>query len=720
MDNNNKKILIIKNQNQSQYQTAHETQKNIIKQTEQNPNLSESGATTTSSVSSNTKNNHIKGNYKTPKKKNFQIPVKKNVKTVSPDFPNKTNKIYSKGLVKKFPSKKEQNQIINNNNTTNNNNNNSNNTNNNTINNSTKQYNRSLSQLSIEQMKNNISNNNNTIKNNQNNNTINNNGIINNKTSIYNIPETNKNQLTNSYNNTSFSNKNNIYFTKKKQSSIKNCLSPMNNVNTNNNINNKNNIFSDEEKERIKTENKINNLNDTNTFNKNLENNYFFHESSKNIGINMTNRSLINDTDYQFGTGYYSEADQKKEKSAVLNLEELLMTEEKLSAVIYCIQDCKPCAEECFEWMNSFVQSELIHNIEKFFIKEQFIKIIRIAVNFNVFSLIICYVISLNENIFAQLKMHLLDITKINHKILILISKYFMHKILDRNMWVEKLNQLIVIHDPIFKNTFQIMKEISILCTFLMKLIPNILTIYSKQELITIYNELEHLSSFDLIKIYREKFHKNSNQNGSIFASSAYFRIHKCGGGVPVPFLTNKSNKPYTLVLDLDETLIHFKSNPNNESSGKIMIRPFLYDFLKNIKKDFELIIFTAATQDYADPIINAIEKDEKYFDYRLYRIHTTIIDNDFVKDLSKLGRDLNKTIIVDNMKQNYKNQPNNGITIRPFWGKDVEDTALVDLLDILKKIADKKMDVINGLKQYKEDIISKVSSNILRRSQIK
>ena len=65
----------------------------IIKQTEQNPNLSESGATTTSSVSSNTKNNHIKGNYKTPKKKNFQIPVKKNVKTVSPDFPNKNSKV---------------------------------------------------------------------------------------------------------------------------------------------------------------------------------------------------------------------------------------------------------------------------------------------------------------------------------------------------------------------------------------------------------------------------------------------------------------------------------------------------------------------------------------------------------------------------------------------------------------------------------------------------
>ena len=96
------------------------------------------------------------------------------------------------------------------------------------------------------------------------------------------------------------------------------------------------------------------------------------------------------------------------------------------------------------------------------------------------------------------------------------------------------------------------------------------------------------------------------------------------------------------------------------------------------IKYKFELIIFTAATQDYADPIINAIEKDEKYFDHRLYRIYSTIIDKDFVKDLSKIGRDLKRTIIVDNMKQNYKNQPINGIRIRQFWGKDVEHIVLL------------------------------------------
>ncbi len=707
---NNKKILKIKNPNQTS-----QDQINNLKQNEQNPTLSELGETTaTSSVSSIKNNNQISTNYKTPKKKNYQIPVKKNLKTVSPDFQNKTNKIYTKGIAKKLPTKKEKKQ---------NSNKNANNTiignkalndnnimNNNSKNNENEYNNRALSQIPIEQMKNNNnSNNNNDNNNNSYNNNTNkkSNNQINNTTNNFLINNKNQiNPLCNSYNNK------NIYINKKI------CKKGASHIN---NINSKNNIYSDEEKDRIQMENKINYMGDMNTF-QNFDNNYIFNESTKNIGGGLVNNSFMNDSDYPFSSGYYSEADQKKEKSAILNLEELLMTEEKLSAVINCIEDGKPCAEECFEWMNSYSQSDLIDNIEKFFIKEQFIAIIRVSINLNIFSLMLCYVISLDEIVFSKWSIYLLNIMKNNHRILILISKYLKNRIIDNNIYVERLNQLIINYEPINKNKLQIMKDINCYCNNLMKLIPNILSLafYSKQEFILIFRELGHLSSSNLIKIYRERFHINSNQNGSIFASSAYFRMHKFNGGIPVPFLNTKPNKPYTLVLDLDETLIHFKSNPNNESSGKIMIRPYLYEFLRTIKEDYELIIFTAATQDYADPIINAIEKDEKFFDHRLYRMHTTIIDNDFVKDLSKLGRNLNRTIIVDNMKQNYKNQPKNGITIRPFWGKDVEDMALVDLLDILKKIAIEKIDVINGLEKYKEDIISKVSSNILRRSQIK
>ena len=681
-------------------------EKNKNKQNDQNQYLSESGATTTSSVSSNTKKKDLNGNYQTPTKNisyNFKIPPKKaaNEKTVSTDNAKKINKIYSKGTI--------QNNPINNININNN------------IN---KQYNRSISLITID--------NNNNIKNKNSGNNKNN------LNTLYDKSQTNRKK------------KKCIYIIKKtKNKNLGNKKinpSPLNTTILNNAsndfiyYNNSNNsIYSDSELNLIKTDNKklnpinhnINNLNLT--VNKNLEESYFNKETNisnnkkikaqlSNTQMNLLKINNNNENKSSIKNGYYSEAEKNNtEKNGVLNLEELLMTEEKLSAVINCIQDKKPCAEECFEWMNSYIQSDLINHIEKYFVKEQFIKMIKISINANIFSLILCYVISIDEKIFENFWNNLFEIMKINHRILILMCKYFSNKIIDRNLWVEKLKQLISGYDSGIKNTFQIMKEISIFCNFLQNLIINILNVYPKLELISIYNSLQNISSIELISIYRENIHKNMNQNGSIFASSSYFRTNKINTtNVKYPFLEKKSNKKYTLVLDLDETLIHFKPNPNNDSSGKIMIRPFLYDFLRSVKKYYELIIFTAATEDYANPIINAIEKDEKFFEHRLYRMHTTIIDNDFVKDLSKLGRDLNRTIIVDNMKQNYKNQPDNGITIRPFWGKDVEDTALVDLLDILKKIAENNMNVISGLKYFKEDIISKVSSNILRRAQNK
>ena len=94
---------------------------------------------------------------------------------------------------------------------------------------------------------------------------------------------------------------------------------------------------------------------------------------------------------------------------------------------------------------------------------------------------------------------------------------------------------------------------------FLVKLVQNILMLYSNSDLISIYNILENLSSKDLISIYREKFHKNINQNCSMFASSSYFFNNKINiiGSPQVPFLAKKSNKKYSLVLDLDDNYIY-------------------------------------------------------------------------------------------------------------------------------------------------------------------
>ena len=131
------------------------------------------------------------------------------------------------------------------------------------------------------------------------------------------------------------------------------------------------------------------------------------------------------------------------------------------------------------------------------------------------------------------------------------------------------------------------------------------------------------------------------------------------------------------------------------------------------MQKYYEIIIFTSATNEYADPLLSAIEKDKKYFDYKLYRQHTIIYNNEIVKDISKIGRPLDKTIIVDNLVQNFRLQKENGIMIKAFWGEDNYDNALIELKNILIKIANEFDDVRLGIQKYKDDILSKVSSSV-------
>ena len=156
----------------------------------------------------------------------------------------------------------------------------------------------------------------------------------------------------------------------------------------------------------------------------------------------------------------------------------------------------------------------------------------------------------------------------------------------------------------------------------------------------------------------------------------------------------------------------------NEGNKGLLKFRPGLDDFLLSIKPNYEIIVFTSSTKDYADPIINEIEKSVKYFDYRLYREHSVIYDNNYVKDISKIGRPLNKIIIVDNMPQNYRLQKENGIMIKSFWGEDDNDIALISLGEILNKIYKKFNDVRKGIMFYKNDILNNVSSQISRKEK--
>lgn len=86
--------------------------------------------------------------------------------------------------------------------------------------------------------------------------------------------------------------------------------------------------------------------------------------------------------------------------------------------------------------------------------------------------------------------------------------------------------------------------------------------------------------------------------------------------------------KKYTLVFDLDETLIHFKTE---NSKSKFLIRPHAYNILRNLSPFFEIIIFTAAQKDYADFILDLLDT-QKVIAHRFYREHCLMQHNCHLK----------------------------------------------------------------------------------------
>ena len=153
---------------------------------------------------------------------------------------------------------------------------------------------------------------------------------------------------------------------------------------------------------------------------------------------------------------------------------------------------------------------------------------------------------------------------------------------------------------------------------------------------------------------------------------------------IKIPFLPkiNNDKYKYSLVIDLDETLVHYIEE---EKKAYVKIRPYADYFLNEMGKYFELIIFTAAEENYADLVLNELDKN-KIISYKLYRKHTQLLNGIFFKDLSKLGRDIQKICIIDNNKLNFSLQPDNGLHISSFLG-DLNDNELFLLCNDLMKI---------------------------------
>ena len=173
---------------------------------------------------------------------------------------------------------------------------------------------------------------------------------------------------------------------------------------------------------------------------------------------------------------------------------------------------------------------------------------------------------------------------------------------------------------------------------------------------------------------------------------------------VKPPFLPPLDTKKYiyTLVVDLDETLVHYIEEENR---AYVQVRPYADYFLTEMGKYFEIVIFTAAAEDYADIVLNELDKNNS-INFKLYRKHTEQINGIFIKDLSKLGRDISKLIIIDNNKYNFSLQPENGLHICSFFGDQNDDELFALSEDLMRIVNSKKKDIRPIIKEI--DVIMK------------
>ena len=428
-----------------------------------------------------------------------------------------------------------------------------------------------------------------------------------------------------------------------------------------------------------------------------------------------------------------------------IKLEDIIILEERLNDINIAINQGNTklknslgynnkieigASNECYEFFIFYFHSSLKYKIPLFFNEANRI-IIQSAINLNLLTIMITYHLSINPTIIINL----LDDLKIIYSLLKQNLYLFIKKmnifygegfILQNEIYFRTFNYILSRNGLNNLNENEIKDMVNQNCCIIVKNITNILEYYKASgnpfyldfnQLFNILSRITekeinnyfctylyglkkpqniyNIKNSDNIKYKSNNITIDSNINNNIKYHINNIKVNDINNDknnndlleykknkFDPPYITTPSNKKYTLVLDLENTLISLNDNNTNDIYN---LRPGLLSFLNTLKPIYELISFTNESKEYSDSLLQEIETNKKYFDYNLYKEHNTLKENKLVKDISKIGRDMKKIIIVDKSPDNIKSTPQNGILIKPYYGElNINDTVLFELKKLL------------------------------------
>ena len=511
-----------------------------------------------------------------------------------------------------------------------------------------------------------------------------------------------------------------------------------------------------------------------------MENDDIIYEDESNININNINTQIK--VEYINKQRKYDDANSTI-TIININLENILELEKRIKFLLDKINKYQICQKECYEYIIYFFDNNLYNEESKIFkhnhTKKNFLDNLKIEI----LCFFLCYDITFSKS-FNQTAILFKTIFNIIHTNFLIFASYL---ITNNQMNINKFNQkhlenLISIIDQDLKvklnkremNDYDILQLITNnsknINNYYKMVIDNIYGQYylsnnnnirfpqclnnenksnfTEDELLNIkssfffdsYRLLTNYNFEDLYEFFNiylnkkrnliksQKLENNFIDNNNISnRNSKRIKLNIIENKIEKYLLPKiKSNYKYSLVLDLDETLICIKRDNNNNKIKHnkfnnlmtLILRPGLLDFLHKMKKLYELILFSLGTSEYVSPIIKNIEKKEKFFEHILYREHVTYDDNgNFFKNLNLLNRDVKNILIVDDNSKNFKYHKSNGICIKPFYGDLNNDKNTLKILgNILFKIrydADLTGDIRISLNKEKNNMLfSQIANN--------